>query len=104
MRDELPYKQGIKPQKYETGIINLDKSAGEGTHWVAYVKKGKHCEYFDSYGDLRPPKEFLEYMRQDAAVKIFYNYNNVQKGNSYNCGHLCLSFLLKACTCFLENK
>ena len=33
MKDQLP----TKPMKIETGIINLDNSNGEGTHWVAYV-------------------------------------------------------------------
>lgn len=39
MRDELA---SMKPQKNETGIINLDSTKGSGTHWVAYCKK-KNC-------------------------------------------------------------
>lgn len=93
MRDELL----SQPWKFETGVINLDDSHGPGTHWVAYVKNGHQCEYFDSYGDLRPPREFLNYMFKGGANNITYNYNNVQKDGKYNCGHLCLHFLSDTC-------
>lgn len=53
MRDELPYK----PNRAECGVINLDTSEKSGTHWVAYAKLNDYIEYFDSYGNLRPPKE-----------------------------------------------
>lgn len=86
MRDELPKI----PFLTECGIINLDSSRNYGTHWVAYAKIRDSVEYFDSYGNLRPPKEFIKYMRK---CKVLYNYDNYQKNNSYNCGHLCLRFL-----------
>ena len=37
-----------KPNKKECGIVNLDKSGGPGTHWVAWYKNGKNKIYFDS--------------------------------------------------------
>ena len=43
--DTLPKK----PNKKECGIVNLDKSGGPGTHWVAWYKIGKNKIYFDSY-------------------------------------------------------
>lgn len=100
MRDELLNKSvALKPWKCETGIINLDTSQGPGTHWVAYAKKNQHCEYFDSYGDLTPPPEFVKYMKNSGdVINILYNYNNIQKNVKYNCGHLCLRFLYNVCT------
>lgn len=87
MRDQLPKR----PRKIESGIINLDSSENQGTHWVAYAKKNDNVEYFDSYGDLRPPVEFLTYVGDE----IQYNYINYQGSHPYNCGHLCLKFLEK---------
>lgn len=85
MRDELP----DKPFSVECGIVNLDISKNSGTHWVAYGKYNDYIEYFDSYGNLKPPKELIKYL----GSNIRYNNNNLQKNNSYNCGHLCLKFL-----------
>lgn len=85
MRDTLPKK----PFKIECGIINLDSSQNSGTHWVAYTKLNNYVEYFDSYGNLKPPDEFLKYV----GSNIYYNYDDEQKSNSYICGHLCIKFL-----------
>lgn len=92
MRDTLC---NFKPYYYECGVINLDCQEGEGTHWVAYVKKGNLCMYFDSFGDLRPPREFIQYIQSDGRdnVNIEYNYNRLQKPDAVNCGHLCIEFL-----------
>lgn len=87
MRDTLPKR----PFKKECGIINLDSSQNPGTHWVAYAKFNKHIEYFDSYGNLKPPEEFIKYI----GSNVFYNYDNEQKRHSYICGHLCINFLKK---------
>lgn len=86
MRDTLPKKPYIK----ECAILNLDSVKNSGTHWVAYVKRGREVIYFDSFGDLTPPLELQKYLRGSI---IKYNSGNFQKYNSYNCGHLCLSFL-----------
>lgn len=86
MRDEIPKT----PLPIECGVINLDCAKNPGTHWVAYAKYYDYVEYFDSYGNLRPPMEFINYMYKRS---IYYNYDNIQKNNSYNCGHLCLKFL-----------
>lgn len=89
-RNDLPRKINLN----ETAIVNLDISSGEGTHWVAYVKRKDEVFYFDSYGDLRPPKELVRYFLSDGRVKhIYYNYTSYQKYNSYICGHLCLMFI-----------
>lgn len=86
MRDELPRS----PKKKECGIINLDNSQSLGSHWVAYAKYNKYIEYFDSYGNLKPPQEFIKY----AGTDFNYNYTNIQRDHPYNCGHLCIKFLV----------
>lgn len=86
MRDRLPKH----PRHNECAIINLDDSQGKGTHWVAYKKFNRYVSYFDSYGNLKPPRELINYLKN---YKIIYNHRNYQKNNEYNCGHLCLKFL-----------
>ena len=85
MLDKLP----SRANKTECGIVNLDKSTGAGTHWVAYSKKGNQIEYFDSYGNLRPPHQIINYLGKN----IKYNYDRYQEYNSVICGQLCLIFL-----------
>lgn len=86
MRDTLPHK----PYANECAVVNLDLNANSGTHWVAYYKNGANVEYFDSFGNLKPPKELIEYFK---AYQITYNHNHYQKYSEKNCGHLCLNFL-----------
>lgn len=88
MRDTLP----VRPNVNETAIINLDSAVGEGTHWVCYRKEGSRVHYFDSFGNLKPPIELLQYF---ANCEVFYNYRRVQSFDSVVCGHLCLKFLCK---------
>lgn len=86
MRNDLPKW----PWKNEAGIINLDDKANPGTHWVAYKKTGTDVEYFDSFGNLRPPLEVMQYF---AGSNISYNTEKKQKFNTRTCGHWCLRFL-----------
>lgn len=86
MRDRLPRR----PKPIECGIINLDTHNNNGTHWVAFAKINDYCEYFDSFGNLRPPKELVKYLN---ATNLQYNYTRFQNFNTVNCGHLCLEFL-----------
>lgn len=90
MRDALP-KRG--PWKREAAIVNLDNTSGTGTHWVCFRKfDNNYVEYFDSYGDLRPPLEVERYLK---GSQIYYNDSSYQSVNmnSEICGHLCLAFL-----------
>lgn len=90
MRDNLPSKIYIM----ESGIVNLDDTVGEGTHWTAYMKRHNRILYFDSIGQLKPPLEVINYFRSDGSRNsIKYNFDKLQKLNSYNCGHLVLTFL-----------
>lgn len=88
MRDNLPSKIH---RIHECGIVNLDNNRGLGTHWVAYIKHDRNVKYFDSFGNLRPPKELMEYFGKD--VNITYNYERMQSYDDTNCGELCLKFL-----------
>lgn len=90
MRDTLP----TRIWKNETGIVNLDSSEGMGTHWVCYKKLGPTVYYFDSFGDIPPPKELSYYFR--TAKSVLYNYKRQQPDDTSICGHLCLEFLAKS--------
>ena len=85
LRDTLPTKTKLN----EFGILNLDSSSGDGTHWVMWFKKGKDKFYFDSYG-VRPPSELIAFLK----APIFYNRARIQQNGEVFCGHLCL-FSLK---------
>lgn len=87
MRDRLP----IKPHVNECGIVNLDSMTGPGTHWCAFCKKGRNVYYFDSFGNLRPPVELLNYFGSDC--KIYYNNLKYQNYGTFICGQLCIKFL-----------
>ena len=76
MRDQLPKT----PNDVETGIINLDNSTGEGTHWVAYAIDPRGIVYFDSYG-LAPPKEFMRYISKLKGIPVFYSTLPTQQLN-----------------------
>lgn len=89
MRNNLPIN-GIR--RNESGIVNLDDVDGFGTHWVAYAKRGDRVVYFDSFGNLRPPKELVRYFGQNVA-NIEYNHTSYQNYNQSICGQLCLRFL-----------
>lgn len=93
MRNELP----TKPHKNECGIVNLQTSQENGSHWVAYFRKqfqsqqgqGSRTLYYDSFGNLKPPKELIAYLGNN----IQYNFEQYQDYNTVICGHLCLIFL-----------
>jgi len=84
LRDTLP-KRALKN---ECGILNLDDSTGNGTHWVAWFKKGRIKYYFDSFG-IQPPLELQDYLKSF----ILYNTEQIQSGDQVFCGHLCLHVL-----------
>ena len=76
----------LKNQKLnECGILNLDSSSGDGTHWARWFKKGKENLYFDSYG-MQPPSQLITYLKSP----IFYNSERVQQIGELFCVHLCL--------------
>ncbi len=84
VRDGLPKNS----RKQECGILNLDDSSGNGTHWVAWAKSGDTKYYFDSYG-IQPPQELIKYLKSP----ILYNSERIQPDGQVFCGHLCLYVL-----------
>lgn len=90
MRNDLPASVNVN----ESGVVNLDDRSGPGTHWVAYKKRGTRVEYFDSYGDLRPPVELLAYLCTQPGTTIQYNTTRYQDAGAWNCGQYSLRFLL----------
>ena len=52
----------IKAKLNECGILNLDSSSGDGTHWVMWLKKGKDKFDFDSYG-VQPTSGLIAYLK-----------------------------------------
>lgn len=86
MRDTLP----SHPRYSEKIILNLDSNDGNGTHWVCFIKYNKLVQYYDSFGNLPPPKEVISYLKN---CSIFFNRVCQQEENSVICGHLCILFL-----------
>src|SRR5271156_4165350 len=86
MDDELPTK--IKAN--ESGIVNLQDSDEQGSHWVCYFKKGKLKYYFDSYG-LDPSNEVLNYLKSSIGrspqerSSVISNTYQIQKMGSTMC-------------------
>lgn len=86
MKDEFQF---MKPLKNESAILNLNTSNKPGSHWVCYLKRNNQVNYFDSFGNLKPPLELVQYLKN---CTIFYNHDRYQH-LSYDCGHQCLLFL-----------
>ena len=78
LRDTLPTKTKLS----ECGILNLDSSSGDGTHWVMWSKKGKDKFYFDCYG-VQPSSALITYL----ISPIFYNSERVKQNGETFCGH-----------------
>lgn len=92
MRDSLP----CKINEHESGVVNLDSTIGKGTHWVCYKKQGFNVQYYDSFGNLKPPIELQRYFDSGPYYsEVKYNYFPIQNDDEVNCGHLCLDFLAR---------
>ena len=95
MRNTIPQNVHRK----ECGIVNLNTSKENGSHWVAYWKNGNNLIYFDSFGQITPIeiqkylKTRQEFMKNVSCIKR--NTDIVQAENTSICGHLCL-YVLKS--------
>lgn len=78
----------------ESAIVNLDSNDGPGTHWVAFIKRRHQNIYFDSFGNLKPPLNLVDYFKSGKYCRIYYNNTSYQKFNTYNYGYLCLYFYI----------
>ena len=84
-RNNLPKK--IKDWAY---VINLDKYADTGTHWIALFCKKNEIIYFDSFGFEHIPEEIKEFIgNKNIKANIF----RVQANNSVMCGYFCIGFM-----------
>jgi len=95
MRDALPISGA---RQNESGIVNLDDTVGPGTHWVAYAKRNNRVMYFDSFGNLRPPRELVRYFG-NSVTTIEYNRTSYQTYDQNICGQMCLQFLRTVDAC-----
>ena len=86
MSDELP----DKPLENECGIINLESSKLQGSHWCCWWKAGNDKYYFDSYGIL-PPKKIVKYLKSPIVYSTF----QLQQFNEDTCGEWCIYMLNK---------
>ena len=80
LRDTLPTKTKLS----ECGILNLDSSSGDGTHWVMWFKNGKDKFYFGSCG-VQLASELIACLE----LPIFYNSERVQQNSDVFCRLLC---------------
>jgi len=81
--------RGIR--RNESGIVNLDNAEELGTHWVAYAKRGNCAIYFDSFVNLRLPKELVRYL-ENNMTQIEYKRTPHQRYDHSNCGHCACNF------------
>ena len=100
MKDQLK----SKPNSIESGVLNLQTSSQEGTHWVAWFKNLKDRYYFDSFGQ-QPPLGLVKYLKTPKEIsqnlaEIKQSSVQVQLSSSHECGALCiyvLYYLGKGC-------
>ena len=93
MRNTLP-KTGLRKRGDECGIMNFNLEGQQGSHWVAYCKRG-HSEriYFDSFG-YNTPHKLLQYLKNgDENAQITRSQVQVQHDNTHECGGLCIAVL-----------
>ena len=76
-------------------ILNIDKSGGEGSHWMAVFIPNSHTfEFFDSFG--RPQPSSLKMLMSSFTHK---NWNKVKLQNDSDilCGPFVLFFPISRC-------
>ncbi|KAE9529175.1 hypothetical protein AGLY_011971 [Aphis glycines] len=82
MRNDLPMKSMVN----ECGVLNLNDSTQNGSHWVAWKKMKNKKIYFDSFGINPLPKEFVNYL---GKHNLWYTDRKFQDYNDPPiCGHL----------------
>ena len=91
-RDTLSIRSSIQPACY---IINLDRNAGTGTHWVCLFIKNKQALYFDSFGQPLPTLVAQELTRRKIQYEC--NMTQIQDLKSTACGWYTLAFLHWMC-------
>ena len=80
------------PKKIQNGayVINLDKYADVGTHWISLYYKQCDIIYFDSFGVEHVSKEIEKFIgHKNIKASIF----RIQSNNSIICGYFCIRFI-----------
>ncbi len=88
-KDELKKQT---PNKEECGIINLDNSSGDGTHWTLYHCDEKQKVYYSSFGDPIS-NEAKDYLYKIDDRKILCSDFKIQDFTETCCGELCILIL-----------
>ena len=70
-------------------IINLDKYADVGTHWIAFYVKKNEVMYFDIFGVEHVPKEIKRFIGHKNTKKKI----RIQADNSVMWGYFCIGFI-----------
>ena len=83
--NNLPKK--IKDVAY---VINRNKYADVGTHWIALCCNKSEIVYFDSFGAEHVPEEILEFV---GNKNIICNIFRLQANNSVMSGYFCTGFI-----------
>ena len=71
-------------------VINLDKYADVGTHWIALFCNKNTVIYFDSFSVEHVPEEVKEFI-ENKNIKA--NIFRVQENDSIMCGYFCIGFI-----------
>ena len=79
-----------KAIKNEAYVINIDKYADVGTHWIALYVKNNEFIYFGSFGVERVTNEIKRFIgHKNTKTNIF----RMQADNSIMCGYFCIRFI-----------
>ena len=86
------YSENNLPGKIKdwTYVINLDKYADVGTHWITLLCNRSEIACFDSFGVEHVPEEIKELVENE---NIKANIFRVQANNSIMCGYFCIGFI-----------
>ena len=86
--DQIPNLTNKKPY----AILNLDKSDGPGSHWIAVAKSNKDTIVYDSFG--RKSIKIIPSLKSGTGQIIDTDYDKEQTPDELNCGSRSLSFLI----------
>ena len=86
------YSRNNLPEKIKDGayVINTDKYADVGTHWIALFCNRSEIVDFDSFAVEHVREEIKEFTgNKNLKANIF----RVQASNSVMCGYFCIGFI-----------
>ena len=86
------YSRNNLPEKIKDGayVINTDKYADVGTHWIALFCNRNEIVYFDSFGVEHVPEEIKEFVGNKIIKASIFR---VEVNDSVMCGSFCIGFV-----------